>query len=943
MASTSVTGVSSGMDWDSLITKTLEKSKKPAYVVMDKKDKLENKKSYLEELKISMQTLQSSLNPLKLSSTYSAKEIEVSRIDSNASAKGVLTASVNAEAEVGLHTIEVLRLAKSQVQRSNSLTTPFAGLFTGPLNGLSQTSFQITAEGKKFTIGVGSTDTIQSLADRINNTLKTANPPVAVTASVVDNRLILKSDRTGLGEAAKNVEVTRSFNRTDDPGFFIDSAALKDGDLKVTSTDGSKTWKHGVDFDIVGGQISWRNYEPTVVPAAAKYKVTYNAVAGDAYANSATRGTGDVDTAVLPFTPGDNTRVTIRDNSETITYVMGTDYDLQGGNVCWLPGAHGRPAQGDSYKVSYAVPPVGEAFTLNISRNDSDVITPSNYAEYVGGKAVITQGLKTWEQGVDFDIVRNGTGTEAVVKWRPEAGWDAPLPASNYSIELTKADGTVNPLVTVERSSTDTITLSEHGFTTATGSLGGTAVYNYKSNMPADNITFGNPIFTQDPTGTPGVFTATWAAPAAAGVARTGLPAPGEKYKVEYNFNQNTFSLSDNGGGILAALGLNLKDTDHYTAAVDAELTIDGEPITCSSNKLNPDLKNELFKGTTIELKGLGTVSLDIAHNAEPAVKAVQAFVESYNDNIKWINTKAAEKALDESKKATLKSDDFRMKWGVLAGSQLLKDTKNSMRYTTGQSYLLPFKERKSADAIYGTMAQNGLQGQEILRVTVGARNADIVITPEDTLESIAAKINDPDGGGQPLNYDSNGNKYPTPFANASVSDNKLVIRAGTDRPVTLSGQRALRVLDLNYSYTVMAQLGITSTKTDFGKSGELEFDTQAFMKAITENPEDAKLLMTSFAESMQKFMDKTIKASGGEAGGGGSISREISAIDTEVRSLDKYLAEFERRLKAKQESLVAQFSKAETSLAKMMQQSSWLASVTSQLQNNSSSSSKQS
>jgi flagellar capping protein FliD len=63
-----------------------------------------------------------------------------------------------------------------------------------------------------------------------------------------------------------------------------------------------------------------------------------------------------------------------------------------------------------------------------------------------------------------------------------------------------------------------------------------------------------------------------------------------------------------------------------------------------------------------------------------------------------------------------------------------------------------------------------------------------------------------------------------------------------------------------------------------------------------------------------------------------GAVVREKNAIDTEVASINKYLEEFQRRLDAKQASLERQFSAAETSLAKLIEQANWLSTVTAQL-----------
>ena len=112
----------------------------------------------------------------------------------------------------------------------------------------------------------------------------------------------------------------------------------------------------------------------------------------------------------------------------------------------------------------------------------------------------------------------------------------------------------------------------------------------------------------------------------------------------------------------MSALGLDLKDETHFTAAEDAELILNGEKVTRSSNKIGSEYGNELIKGMAIELKGVGQVSLDVSHDVETAVKAIQSFTENYNAVMQWINTRSSEKAVDETKKATLNYDDFRMK-----------------------------------------------------------------------------------------------------------------------------------------------------------------------------------------------------------------------------------------------------------------------------------------
>ena len=155
-------------------------------------------------------------------------------------------------------------------------------------------------------------------------------------------------------------------------------------------------------------------------------------------------------------------------------------------------------------------------------------------------------------------------------------------------MELTKADGTTQTFSNVERGKSDTLTMSEWGFTTAGGTIDPMAAYVYQDPPTA----FGaGTFFVSGSSGGP--FNLTWK-PSTLPVLRMKdgkqiTPGYGDEYTVEYAHAKNTFTLSDDGTGILSALGLDLKDEAHYTAAEDAEMILNGEKVTRSSNKISPE------------------------------------------------------------------------------------------------------------------------------------------------------------------------------------------------------------------------------------------------------------------------------------------------------------------------------------------------------------------
>ena len=254
MANMSISGVVSGIDWESMIDSIIEKASQPAMVQVNKRTNLTNKKSLFEELKVSMQGFQSSISPLKIPSTYKAKELEIERLDSNSSYKGVLTATVNADAEVNVYNLEVKQLATAQTLRSNQITGTFSGI-NSTMNSLTNGKVYVNCGGQRVGVDVTSTDTLNSLKSKLNNALKTQSTPVAVTASVVDNKLILKSDNTGIG--SETVTETFNYSRTGVNtlnDITVDTNALESGEASFEIKSGSTTWTQANgDFQIIDG------------------------------------------------------------------------------------------------------------------------------------------------------------------------------------------------------------------------------------------------------------------------------------------------------------------------------------------------------------------------------------------------------------------------------------------------------------------------------------------------------------------------------------------------------------------------------------------------------------------------------------------------------------------------------------------------------------------
>ena len=146
----------------------------------------------------------------------------------------------------------------------------------------------------------------------------------------------------------------------------------------------------------------------------------------------------------------------------------------------------------------------------------------------------------------------------------------------------------------------------------------------------------------------------------------------------------------------------------------------------------------------------------------------------------------------------------------------------------------------------------------------------------------------------------------------------------------------------MNYTYTGLFQLGLATTSTDYGKSGELEFDESKFMEALEGDADETQELMLMFANEMDSWTKSMLTSSAtGETKG--TLSRQIDDIQTQIDSIDEYLEKYQERLDRQEESLRKKFAAAEQNIADLSQQAASISSILNMLNNNTSSSSSSS
>ncbi|MBR1486395.1 MAG: flagellar filament capping protein FliD, partial [Synergistaceae bacterium] len=569
------------------------------------------------------------------------------------------------------------------------------------------------------------------------------------------------------------------------------------------------------------------------------------------------------------------------------TYTYGDDFIIKMGDEDLTSGQHkvliewqtSAPASGTDFTVSYTGRGEGggEVFKINnaVTRSNSDRVYSGTsgspvYSEFQAGTTTITQGTKTFFEGYDFEVSKDDDDN-VVINWKTGTNWEWYYPTSGgYTINLTTESGE-SKTFTGYRGDQDTLDLRNFGFETVS------------NNGTLNSITYGGKTYdltsttTNDDGLTPlqevkenlgldisyatnggvRIFNFDWMK--SAQTSREGLPGIGDEIGIEYEYNTNTFSITDDGDGVVDLLGLN----SDVTEAQNAILVLDGEEVQRDLNNIGESYGNELIKGMTINLKGVGEVSMDVSHDAEKAVESIQTFVENYNSLMSWMNTRMTESAVDEDTAATIDSVDFRMRWGLLHGNSLLRNTKSQMRDTVAQNFTFSFTSRTSSEEIYGSMSYNGLKNDSTLRLRINSTYVDVPILTTDTLQDIADKINNSENSFMHnVFYDSDGKLLDSPLLKAKIEGDKLVISSSSSDEITMSGTAAMNALKMNYTYKGVFQLGLATTSDDYGKSGELEFDTDKFMEALEDNPDEVQNLMLKFASSMDSWTKSMLNSS---------------------------------------------------------------------------------
>jgi|Deesub1362A_J573_1020465.scaffolds.fasta_scaffold00087_95 flagellar hook-associated protein 2 len=255
----SITGLTSGIDYTSLIANIMELERQPIYRLQDRQEVYNKKISAYSTLSSKLSTLKSAAETLKSSSSFYAKSVSSS--DST-----VVEATVSSSAAVGNYSISISYLAQAEKEVHSGV----ADTSTVVNSSGSDLVFQYTYAGTQRDITVPDGTTLEGLKNLINDDVD--NP--GVTATIIYDgslyRLVLTGNDMGSAntitiDAGTTLDGTNSVDFTS--GTFTETKSAQDAVFEIDGVSMTRT-SNTITDAIEGVTLTLKKADPTSPPSA---------------------------------------------------------------------------------------------------------------------------------------------------------------------------------------------------------------------------------------------------------------------------------------------------------------------------------------------------------------------------------------------------------------------------------------------------------------------------------------------------------------------------------------------------------------------------------------------------------------------------------------------------------------------------------------------------
>lgn len=212
MATLTVSGLSSGIDYDNLIQQLLEVERIPVHRLERKKTTFEQKGAAYTDLSNKLEALESAADALRLSNRFGGKETTVSD-------ETVFTTNVSSSATTGNYSVTVNQLALAHKLKAG---VGLASADATVASGSGQFTFKVGDAGTEYTVDVDAGMTLEEFKNAINdldggihavmiNDGTGTNPYQLILSSDAtgaNNKIIVTQDGTNLGLPVNDTDLT---------------------------------------------------------------------------------------------------------------------------------------------------------------------------------------------------------------------------------------------------------------------------------------------------------------------------------------------------------------------------------------------------------------------------------------------------------------------------------------------------------------------------------------------------------------------------------------------------------------------------------------------------------------------------------------------------------------------------------------------------------------
>ncbi|MFS8524391.1 MAG: flagellar filament capping protein FliD [Limnochordales bacterium] len=285
-----ISGIATGLDTETLVQQLMAIERRPLVLMQERKNLLQQQRDAWRDINTRLNNLRDRMAELSRTSLFEGRSAVSSAAD-------VATASATRDAAEARYNIEVVQLAQSHRVASAKLEGAI---------GYTGSAWLAVGDRDPVVIEIDADDTVHTIAEKINEA------DVAVTARVIDGRLVIQADETGEAHQLKfEGALWRELGITGDDGEILDTAQLQSAQDAVFKIEGLTIARssnkiddviEGVTFTLQGeGEtvIDIKRDEAAVLDAVRKFVEQYNSTMSFIQSRSSDGGVLQGDTLLM--------------------------------------------------------------------------------------------------------------------------------------------------------------------------------------------------------------------------------------------------------------------------------------------------------------------------------------------------------------------------------------------------------------------------------------------------------------------------------------------------------------------------------------------------------------------------------------------------------------------------------------------------------------------